>query len=357
MNNAIKKCAFRLKDRDYDAFLISSPLNITYLSNFRTAEGYLLITSEGKLTYFTNFLYEQEAKKTNIWKVVVSNGKNIFNCIANEINSQKLKRVGFEAKNIPFLEYKKICEFISNKKIKLIPASDIVEEIRSIKSEDELRKIKKAISISQEAFEFIKTIYQNKMSEKDLCIEIEKFLKLKGDNSIAFSPIVAYDENSSYPHHLPQDKICAKEYILIDLGAKYLNYCADLTRIFLKVTISPLYKKILDIVKYAQDMAIKKIKDGVAANEVDAIAREYIESKGYGKYFGHGLGHGIGLDVHEAPFLNPYNKKPLKENMVLTIEPAIYLNGNFGIRLEDIICVRANKAEILSRKTEYYIIE
>ncbi|MCM8831973.1 MAG: Xaa-Pro peptidase family protein [Candidatus Omnitrophica bacterium] len=356
MNEAVRKCIVELKKGGYDAILVSSSINITYLSNFRPSEGYLLVTSEGKLTYFTNFLYEQEAKKTKIWEVVVSNGKNIFNCIADKIRHEKLKRVGFEAKNIAFLEYKKICEILSNKEIKLIPTDDFIEEIRAIKTDDELKKIKKAILISQEAFEYIRTIYQNKMSEKYLCIEIEKFLKTKGDNNVAFPPIVAYDENSSYPHHQSQDKIFAQKHILIDLGARYLNYCADLTRIFLKVTISSLYKKILDIVKYAQDIAIKKIKDGESASDVDLAARNYIENRGYGKYFGHGLGHGIGLDVHEKPFLNPYNKKPLKENMIITIEPAIYLSGNFGIRLEDIVLVKSNKAEILSKKTEYFMM-
>lgn len=353
MKNRIQNCSEELKKIGYDAFLISSPVNIQYLSNFRIAEGYLIITADAELIYFTNFLYEEEAKKINIWKLITSNGKNIFYCIVEQIKKRGFKKVGFEAKNLAFLEYKKIKELLNETKTKFIPNIDLVEKIRSIKSNEEIKNIKKAIAISQEAFEFVFTIYQDNMSEKDLSIEIEKFLKIKGDNSIAFSPIVAYDKNTAYPHYLPKDATGAKKSILIDLGAKYLNYCADLTRIFLKDKINNFYKKIFKIVKDAQEYAILKIRDGIRANEVDKAARNFIEKKGYGKYFGHGLGHGVGLQVHELPYLNPYNKEPLKEGMVLTIEPAIYLAGRFGIRLEDIVLVKSKNAEILSGNKLY----
>jgi len=186
------------------------------------------------------------------------------------------------------------------------------------------------------------------MSEKDLRIEIERFLRLKGDIDLAFPTIVASGKNTAFPHHQSSNKKLSNEILLIDLGSKYYGYCADLTRLFFWGKIPILLRKIYDTVRKAQEIGIKKIKDGVKASAVDKAAREIIDKKGWSKYFGHGLGHGVGLCVHEPPMIGPNCNRILKEGMVVTIEPAIYLSNKFGVRLEDMVLVRKKKGEILS---------
>jgi len=348
MNNRIKKCVSQIRSQKLDALILSNPVNITYLSNFRDAEGYLLVTSQEELFYFTNFIYEYEAKAQKIWTVIPSKG-NIFKSISDLIRKLNLHNVGFEAKNIGFLEYEKIKQSLSDKEVNLSQTVNFVEKLRAVKSSDEIALIKKATAITQETLCFVEEIYDRTMTEKDLSTEIERFIRVKGANDVSFPTIVAYGKNSALPHHEPKGVLNTKDgFSLIDLGAKYCEYCADLTRVFTWGKIPILFKKVYDIVRKAQDLSIKRIKDGVPAKDVDKTAREFIERKGFDKYFGHGLGHGVGLDVHESPYLNPHSNELLKEGMVVTIEPAIYLQGKFGIRIEDMVLVKKNKGEILS---------
>ena len=348
MNSRIKKCVSLIRSQKLDAFLLSNPINITYLSGFRDATGYLLVTSQEELIYFTNFIYEYEAKALDIWKVIPSKG-NIFKSIADIIKKLNLRNIAFEAKNIGFLEYEKMKQGLSDSHVNLSQTINFIEKLRAIKSNEEIQFIKKATAITGQALDFAEQIYDRGMTEKTLSIEIERFLRIKGSSAIAFPTIVAYGKNSAIPHHEPK---CVKNvkngFVLVDLGAKYCEYCADLTRVFTWGKIPILFKKVYDIVRQAQDLSIKKIKDGAKARDVDKTAREFIERKGYSKYFGHGLGHGVGLQVHESPYLNPQSNDILKEGMVITIEPAIYLQGKFGIRIEDMVLVRKNKGEILS---------
>jgi Xaa-Pro aminopeptidase len=349
MRKRNKICLDKIRALELDSLLISNHFNITYLTGFRSAEGLLILTHTGEMFYFTNFLYQEEAKKLDFWKVIVDNG-NIFELVTAYIKKLRLKRVGFEAKDLPFLEYRKIKSELSEEKIDFVPTIDVIEKIREIKDKKELSLIKKSIKISEEAFGFIKEIYEGVMTEKDLSIEVEKFLKLKGDNDIAFSPIVASGKNSALPHYIAGEDMLDRSFSLIDLGSKYCGYCADLTRVFFWSKMPSLLKRVYDIVKKAQEIGIKKIKDGIKAKDLDKAVREYIDNKGFGKYFGHGLGHGIGLCVHERPFINYKNEDILKEGMVITVEPAVYIRGKFGVRIENMVLVRKEKGEVLSGK-------
>lgn len=312
----------------------------------------MLITQEGGLTYFTNFLHEKEAKEYPLWKVLVSN-INIFHMIKVYIKKLNLRQVGFEAKLLPFLEYKKIKENLSLEGINFLETIDLIESLRAVKSAREIVFIKKSVAISEEAFAFVREIYDHTMTEKSLSIEIERFLKLKGDNSTAFAPIIAGGRNSAYPHHQAAEVSLSPKNILIDLGSKYCGYCADLTRVYFWGKMPVLYKKIYDIVKAAGFAAIEKIREGRTSQEVDKAGRSIIEKKGYAKFFGHGLGHGVGLCVHEQPYLGPRSNDVLKEGMVLTIEPAVYIPGKWGIRIENMVLVKKDNAEVLSGNADW----
>jgi Xaa-Pro aminopeptidase len=347
MKGRILKCIEKISLENLDAILISCPANITYLTGFREADGYLLLGRGAKPIYFTNFLYQYEAQRIKEFSLCVVNS-NIFQAIAKTINKLHLKRVGFEAQYLPFLEYRKIRDEIITESINFIRTFGLVESLRLIKDKKEISHIKNAVKITIEALSFAREIISAKMSEIELTVELDKFLRLKGDSQSAFAVIVASGKNSAFAHHLSGVAQLNKNFVLIDLGARYYGYCADLTRVLFWGKIPLSFQKIYDIVRKAQELCIKKIKDGISAKEVDRVAREYITQHGFGKYFGHGTGHGIGVSVHEAPAISSTSEQILKEGMVITVEPAIYLNGKFGIRLEDMVLVRKNKAEILS---------
>ena len=347
MNKRVLSALKNIEREKLEALLLSNPVNISYLTGFRPAEGYLLISSKG-LVYFTNFIYAREARKLKIWKVDVSQS-NIFSSIVKKVHSLNIKSVGFEEKNISYLEYKKIKELFLKKHIRFVPSYGIVERMRSVKDKNEIALIKKAVDITSSGVEFIKEIMNPNTTEKYLQVEIEKLFKLKGDETLAFPPIVAFGRNTSIVHYISsENKLGNNKIILIDSGAKYGGYCADLTRTVLLDKIPLSVKKVYDIVLKASELAIKKVKEGVKADEVDKAARDFIDRKGFARYFGHGLGHGVGMSVHEEPYISPFSSETLKSGMVVTIEPGIYLPSKFGVRIENMVLVKSNKAEVLS---------
>jgi len=342
MSKRIKKILLRIKAEGIDAFLISSKTNIRYLTEIEGIEGYLAISSSYS-GIFTDFRYISEAKEQCRLSELnfVRYKKNPLKTIAEKLKREKLKRIWFEAKELSYQSYLKAKESFTGKGIELIPSYNIVEEIRAIKDRSETENIKKAVSITCECFKFIKSLISPGINEKFVAIEVERFLKLKGDMALAFPPIVAAGNSSAQPHHHSQkSSIYSGKLLLVDMGAKYNGYCADLTRVIFSSKM-PLYlKRVNNIIEKARELAIKKAKPGIKISEVDKAARGYIEKEGFGKYFGHALGHGVGLDVHELPLVNMNNQSRLKEGMVLTIEPGIYLPGKFGIRKESVILIK-----------------
>ncbi len=352
MKSRIKSCLEQLPKYNCDSLLISDAVNIEYLTGAKQQDGYLLLGLGAKPIYFTNFLYQKEAQSIKFWQTVVTSlsGKtsNIFSLIAKEIKKLNCKRVGFEAKSLAFLEQKVLKELLAGKATKFVETRDLIASLRMIKDNRELALIKKSTQVSLEAFEFAKEILSSQISEKRLGLELERFLRLRSDNEIAFKPIVASGPNTVFPHHQPSSGKLARDLFLIDLGSRYCGYCADLTRMFFQSKMPILFKRIYQAVRTAQDLAFKKIKDGVRVAEVDKAARDFIDQKGWAKYFGHGLGHGIGLSVHELPYLRPKSQDILKEGMVVTLEPAVYLNNKFGARIEDMVLVGSRKGVLLS---------
>lgn len=346
MKKRIDQCLQSIKRLGLDGLVVSSPVNIRYLSGSCAVEGYFLLTDQA-LVFITNFIYEQEARKVSFWKVKVA-PDNIFKETARQAKKLGISCLGFEAKNLTWLEQETLKNELASHHICLEKTTDLIEDLRAVKSGPELKAIKKATAITEEALSFARQLIDEQRSEQQLVLEIEKFMKIKGDPETAFPTIVAYGPQASVPHHRPtRDILGRKNLVLIDLGAKYQGYCADLTRVFFLGKMPAYLKKIYDCVRKAQDEALKKIKEGIQAGEVDRAARTVIEKAGYGKFFGHGLGHGVGLLVHEKPYLQSRNEQVLRENMVITVEPAIYLPGKGGVRLEHMVLVKKNKGEII----------
>jgi Xaa-Pro aminopeptidase len=348
MNYRIKNIYAELEKVNLDGFIVSDPANISYLTYCTSRDSYLIISKKNNV-YLTDSRYLQEAKlKLNSNFSIKKINGSVFKILAGVCVKLGIRRIGFEERHLPYAEYKKIDEELG-KKGELIPTHNMVEEARQVKSQEELKKIKRAVRITIGAFKFIKDFISAGKKEIEIAAELERFIRYSGACMSAFDIIVASGPNSSFPHHLTSGrKIKSNEVIMIDLGVDYRGYKSDLTRVFFSGKISPIIRRIYDIVRRAQEEAIKKIRPGTKINEIDKAARQYITQRGYGGFFGHNLGHGVGLEVHEAPYISSKETNKLRPGMVFTIEPAIYLPGKFGIRIEDMVLVTQRGVELLS---------
>ncbi len=346
MNLRIQKLSARLRQEGLDGLIVTSAANISYLTDFPSRDSYLLVSKKGNI-YITDSRYTEEARKELSQTAIIQKmSGSLSKTAADACSGLGLKRIGFEERYLSFAEHRVIKKGMKGK---LIPTSGLIEEFRQIKSAEELRKIRHATEITIKAFKFIKSFISPGRKETEIAAELERYIRYCGARSSSFDIIVASGENSSYPHHLTSDKRLKKnEPVLIDMGVEYMGYKSDLTRVFFLGRIKPGVQRVYDIVLEAQSKAISEIRPGVQINQIDAAARQYIAQKGYSECFGHNLGHGIGLEVHEKPSISPKENTKIKPGMIFTIEPGIYLPGEFGIRLEDTVLITQRKCEVIS---------
>lgn len=344
----IKNALKILQEQNLDGFIISSSSNISYLTGYASRDSYFLISKQENI-YFTDSRYTEEAglalKGTAAIQKV--NG-SVFKLIAQACLNQGLKRIGFEERSLAHAEYKKVKSFL-NKAADLVGVHSIIETLRQLKEPKEIEKIKKAIQITAKALKFIEGLLRPGLKEIEVVGELERFIRFQGASKAAFDIIVASGPNSSLPHHIPsQRKLKDNEPVLIDMGVDYFGYKSDLTRVFFLGKIKGLVQEIYEIVREAQARALQKIACGIPITEIDKAGRQYIVQKGYGEFFGHNIGHGIGLDVHEIPHISSRENALIEAGMVFTVEPAIYLPDQFGIRIEDMVWVNKERGEVLS---------
>ncbi len=347
MNECIKDVYAQLEQRKLDGLILSLPANISYLTGFISYDAYLVISKKDNI-YITDSRYTEAAKKSLKGCIVQKANGSIFKAIAGACISLGLGSVGFEERYMPFAEYNKIKEGLG-KVSRLIPTHSLVEHPRQVKSARELVIIRKALQITVKAFKFIKDFVVPGRREIEVAAELERFIRYNGAYSASFDTIVASGPNSSFPHHrTSQRKIQNNEPVMIDFGVDYLGYKTDLTRVFFLGKITTLARQVYGIVIEAQQRAINKIKPYAGTDIIDKAARQHITQKGYGGFFGHNLGHGVGLEIHEGPAISGKEAGQLEPGMVFTVEPAIYLPGKFGIRIEDMVLVTRKGCEVLS---------
>ncbi|HRX79413.1 MAG TPA: M24 family metallopeptidase, partial [Pirellulaceae bacterium] len=240
-------------------------------------------------------------------------------------------------------------------KVDLVSTSGLVEQLREIKDKDELAEIREAIGIAERAFAVVKAGLRPEQTEKQVCDELERQVRLFGGACTAFWPIVGVGPNGALPHYRPGNvKIEESFMVLVDWGAKAKLYLSDLTRIIVTGKAPAKLERVYNVVLKAQKKAIDAIRPGAIMEDVDAAARKVITDAGFGKQFGHSLGHGFGLQIHEQPRLAINQKRKLEPGMVVTVEPGIYLPGVFGIRIEDDILVTKDGHEVLSNVPKEY---
>ncbi len=339
----IEKAQQILLENNLDGLFISSPLQIGYVTNFfgispTERESFVLVTKNA-CYILTSPLYFEDAKKTSPDCIPVELSVDVswVEAVEQIANKEKLQRIGFEEYNLTVSEYK----YLSSKQPNLTPVT--IKNLREIKDIAEIEAIKKACQIGDEAFTKILDIIKPGISEKDIAFQLESIIR---DNKSlpSFPTIVAFGPHAAVPHHRSSDTILEKNnFVLMDFGVQFENYCSDMTRTIYVGHISDSEKKLYYTVKDAQQKAFEYVQstNNPNAQQADKIARDYIVSQGYPQ-FPHSLGHGIGLEVHEAPSLSPYSKDVLKPGMVFSIEPGIYIPNNTGVRIEDLVAISSS---------------
>ena len=357
--SCLDKLKEKLKKDKIDGFLITHEINIRYVTGFTGSESVLLITADNDYL-FTDFRYVEQAQQDIAWVRIVERKVSLIKTICEKLRRLNVKKLYVESSYLTFYQYDEIKRNI--KGIHIIPTRGIVEKYRKLKTPEEIKKIQIAINIAESAYQSIRNKIRAGVSEKYLADILEFEIRKHGAEKSSFEIICATGSRASLPHaHTTDRKIQEKDVILLDWGACYQFYNSDLTRICFIDRISQNFKKIYQIVLDAQNFAIDSIRPGRIAKEVDYAARNCIEKKGFGKFFGHGLGHGIGLEVHESPSINKRSSEILEEGMVFTIEPGIYISGWGGIRIEDIVLVTSEGCNVLTnvqkKLSEIVIIE
>lgn len=353
----LEKLRKDLHDRSIDTFWALKGENRLYLSGFKGHDGQcdesagsLFITRNRQLLT-TDSRYIEQAKKEAADFEPLCYTKGLVDLLPEILKDLKTERLGFEAGRLSCLQFQKVSDALKEAGISvdLIPCDEMVESLRIIKEDFEIEAIKRSIAITELALTSILEGIAPGMSEKDVAWSIEKGIREKGAEEVSFPPIVASGENSALPHAIPTNrKIKTGEPILFDLGSRLNGYCSDMTRTVILGKPDTQFKDIVQIVYDAQQRAIESIRAGVSGKSVDKVARDHIYEKGFKGKFGHGLGHGVGLAVHENPALNPTQDIILESGMVVTVEPGIYIPGWGGVRLENMVVVRENGAEVLN---------
>lgn len=324
--------------------LVSNPTNIRYLTGFPSVapearEAYALITP--KQTYlFTNSLYREQAKTLGFPVIEISRDNPLPKRLAEVFKGVTL---GFEEANITVSEYNTL-----KKKFTLVPTRNRIEVKRMIKRPDEIENIRKAVKLTDACFRYITALLKPGVSESQIAWAIESFIRKHG-GSLAFTPIIAFGTHTSQPHYqMSEGRLRKSDLLLLDFGARMNGYCADMTRVVFIGKPKQEWKQAYEVVLEAQKHALDALLHGERSGaNLDSLAKKTIEKAGFQPY-SHSLGHAVGLDIHEAPRLTIKHDETLKPGMVLSIEPAIYVEGKFGIRIEDLVLIKKDGIEILS---------
>lgn len=342
-----------MSENNLDGVLAYSAENRRYLSGFTGSAGFLIVGKES-IDFVTDFRYmEQAESQCEGWNIIIHGGTPIEN-LKEVIKKAGINRLGIEEDFMTVSFSEEIKKALPG--IVLVPARNVFSKLRIKKDYTEIANIRKAAAIADEAFSHILGYIRPGLSEAEVALELEYFMKKKGASGLAFDTIAASGIRSSLPHGIASEKLIRnEEFLTLDFGCVYNGYCSDMTRTVFIGKASERHKKVYDIVLRANIEALKGLKPGITGKAADKIARDIITDAGYGEYFGHGLGHGVGLAIHEDPKLSKMGEYVLEEGMVVTDEPGIYIPGFGGVRIEDLVLVTKTGAEALSKSVKDFI--
>lgn len=350
----IKSLQKILKNSD-EAILISSPENRRYFTGFPSSDGFLIVTGDDAVL-FTDSRYIEAAQKTALCRasLVTKASKEIKFYFENKgITKILTERERLTVETADFLKKAfRPCRVVPSKILE-----KKINELRTVKSPEEVDCIKKAQAIAEEAFSHILTFIKPGVTEKSIALELDFYMLSHGAEALSFETIAVTGKKTSMPHGVPDNTVVKQgDFVTMDFGAVYKGYHSDMTRTVAVGSVSPEQKKIYEIVLAAQKSALEILKKGVPCKTADAAARNIIKEKGYGEYFGHGTGHGVGIEIHETPNLSPASEAVLESGNIVTVEPGIYIPGKFGVRIEDMALITDEGFENLTRAPKELII-
>ena len=340
------------KDNKFDGLLVSGVTDVSYLTGFTGDDSMLLISDRGgSAALLTDGRFDEQAAGECPGIDIVLREGAMSKSIADQIKTRGISQLGVQAEFLNVGMQEAIVKACS-KSLKLCTLSSLTERSRSVKDDDEIRMIRKAIRVAESAFKELIGKGAGHFigkTERQLAGELEYLMRLGGADSASFPTIMCGGENGSRCHHLPSSrKIRKDEAVLIDWGARVGGYCSDLTRVVFTGKIPSALKDIYPVVAEANRVGIEAVKPRRSGKTVDKAARDVIAAAGFGKQFVHSLGHGLGMDVHESPALSSTSKTSLRPGMVVTVEPGIYIPGVGGIRIEDDVLVTSDGVQRLT---------
>ncbi|ASN07309.1 M24 family metallopeptidase [Virgibacillus necropolis] len=354
----IDKIIEQFDSLNIDGLMITGEWNRRYLSGFTGSNGVILITRNEK-RLITDYRYFEQAKDQTEFDIVLhsehtGHKDGIFDEVARQANEMNINRLGFEKQHLSFGFYDKVKNLLTSV---LVPTYDLVEDLRMVKSKEELEKLKVASEITDNAYLHILNFIRPGVTEMAVSDELQRFIKENGGTTSTFNPIVASGLRSSLPHGRASEKVIEKgDMVTIDFGANYNGYWADISRTVALGEPSTKLQEIQQVVLKSFQNCAANIKAGLKDQDVDKLMRNHLIESGYNNYSGTGTGHGIGLEVHEKPLFSVQYEKVLKAGMTITIEPGVYLPGIGGGRVEDVLLITEDGCEVLTPSTKELVI-
>lgn len=354
MENRIAKLQEQLESDS--AFCIQSPENRRYLTGFSSSAGCVLVTKTNSW-FFTDFRYLEKAKQ-QISHCLVEELVGIVTTLSAKLKEHKVTRLFVETGYVSLQEFLSLRTKFEGIQVQAeTRLDDVLQEMRMIKSQNELLKIQEAQRLTDETFSYILERIQPGRSEIDVMLDMEFYMRKLGSEGVSFDFIVVSGENSSLPHGVPTQKVVEEgDFVTMDFGAVVDGYHSDMTRTVGVGTLSEHQRQVYETVLQAKKCSMERIQPGKICKDIDKVARDMIANAGFDGCFGHGLGHGVGLEIHENPSFNTRCETLLKPGMILTVEPGIYLENQFGVRIEDMIVVTENGYTNLTKSTDQLIV-
>ena len=348
MQQRVNKLREAMALQGVSAMFVASDINRRYLTGFTGSAGYVLIT-ETESYLLTDFRYMTQAPQQAKDFKVVEHAPKVMETVKGLLGSSA--KLGFEQEHVTFATYQSYKEALVG--VELVPVSGLVEGLRIFKDEGELAIMREAAVLADHTFSHILTKIRPGVTERELDLQMEMFMRENGATSSSFDTIVASGERSALPHGVASSRVLqGNEFITFDFGALLNGYCSDVTRTVVLGEASDRHREVYGIVLEAQLNALDKIRPGMTGREADALTRDIISSYGYGDNYGHSTGHGLGMEVHESPRLSKLSDDILKPGMVVTVEPGIYIPGFGGVRIEDDIVITETGIEIITSSTK-----
>jgi Xaa-Pro aminopeptidase len=337
-----------LAERELDGLVVSDPANVRWLTGFTGSNGLAMVGRQGARRFVTDFRYLTQASEQldGAWTREISS--DLLEGLTRQLPGEGTMRLGFDDGHLSVRDHAKLAGLLRDG-IELVPAGGIVERRRAVKEPEELDHIRAAARLADEALSEVLTRGLVGRTEHDVALDIEFTMRRMGAEGASFPPIVAAGPHGALPHAQPRDvEIPPDTLCVIDWGAQLDGYASDCTRTFATGDVDARDREVYELVQRAQVAALEAVRPGPTGRQLDAVARAIIDAAGHAEHFGHGLGHGVGLEIHEGPRLSKQGDDELRAGMVVTIEPGVYVPGAIGVRIEDLVVVTSDGAEVVS---------